>query len=311
MSGAAQGITSLDWLAENSQRRYPLHEDAGLRDSSNSFSIPNDFIVDLVLMVHADSAIDVTLFHVISIGVFGSGVSISIGYNGTTIGTVAIDTATFTRNKTFLFTGSGSFFDAVGKIVIGTLETVVQSAGFFSFDVANGCLEPSVIRPDIRGVSSVKLQNGTDVSDPIQDDIVLQAGRNFMITLVPPPFPGEPSRIVFNAISGEGLNQGCSCDEAADLPCVKTINGILPDNAGNFALLGDDCLTLDAISNGLQLKDECAKPCCGCTELDVLNTTLGTVMTQVLTLENLGSRLEQAIQTLQTNLLLRRGGRTE
>ena len=71
MSGAAQGITSLDWLAENSQRRYPLHEDAGLRDSSNSFSIPNDFIVDLVLMVHADSAIDVTLFHVISIGVFG------------------------------------------------------------------------------------------------------------------------------------------------------------------------------------------------------------------------------------------------
>lgn len=301
MADAQAGIWSVDWLVQNSQRKYPLHEDASITDTTGTMKIPNDFIVDMIWPVHADATVDPTLFHIIGIGVFGTGVTVSIGYNGTIIGSVSIDAATFVRNQTFLIAGTGNFFDSVGKIVIGTLDSIKQFAGSYTFDLANGQLEPTVIKPDVRGVNAIYLKNGTEISDPLQDDLVIQAGERMKIDLV--DIPGEPSRIVFNAVDGLNLNAGCECSENQDLPCVKTINGIQPDTDGDFKLLEDECLKLEGISNGIQLTDACAKPCCGCEELQVVQQTLEFMVQQVTSLENQASRLEAAIQTMEINLL--------
>lgn len=303
---AGEGVWNVDWLNENSQRRYPLAEDATVFDTSGSFTLPDDFIVDAIIPVHADPSIDPSLFHVAAVNIFGAGVTVALGYNGTIIGSIAIDVASFVRNNSYTISCTSPFFDTIGKIVIGSLDTVLQSAGSFSFDLAGARLVPTVIKPDIRGISAIYIDNNGTLSAPIQNDVVLQAGRNFLINVV--SVPGEPDRIVFNAIDGSEMAQGCDCDENSALPCIKTINGIPPDPSGNFTLLGDDCLLLDQIANGIKLNDQCSKPCCGCTELDIVRQTLEFMVTQANSLENLAARLEQELAVTATNLLASKAG---
>lgn len=301
MGNAAQGVWNVGWLNANSQRRYPLSEEANVRDTTDTFSIPNDFIVDLLWPVHADASIDPRLFHIASIAIFGAGVTVAIGYNGTVIGSASIDAAAFQPNTPFFINGTGDFFDTVGKIVIGSLKTVQQSAGSFQFDVANGRIEQTAIKPDLRGVTALYLRNGVETIGPLQDDLILQSGERVLLNLI--KVPGERDRIIINAIDGIGLNEDCNCQENQDLPCIQTINGLGPDEDGNFLLLDDECLKLQAIANGLQLNEECAQPCCGCEELKIVRDTLEFVVQSVQNIENASQRLESAIQTLQINCM--------
>lgn len=302
MAYGAEGVWNVDWLNANSQRRYPLSEDATLVDTSRSFTIPNDFIVDMILPVHADDSVDPTLFHVAAINIFGTGATVALGYNGTIIGSIAIDEASFTQNQTYVVNCTGLFFDSIGKIVIGSLDTVFQSAGAFAFGVADARLVPTVVKPDIRGVNEIYVSTNGVLSAPLSGDFVFEAGTNMLINVV--TTPGEPDRVVFSAINGAEFSQGCDCNENNALPCIQTINGIPPDpTSGDFELLGDDCLLLNGISNGIQLTDQCSKPCCGCTELNIVQQTLEFMVSQVTTLENLASQLEQAIAVTQISLL--------
>jgi hypothetical protein len=258
----------------------------------------------MLLQVHADPSIDPSKFHLLSMTVFGGGVTLTFGYNGVQVGAVTIESASFVRYGLYFFTCTGVLFDTVGKIVVGSLANVMKLSGSYNFTLAAGRLSPTVVRPDVRGVTAIYLKNGTDMSGPIQGDIVLQAGRNFFSSFIQgDETPANPSRITLNAIDGQGLNTPCECDEAANLPCIKTIDGIGPDEEGRFTLLESECIKLNEIANGLQLVNECSKPCCGCEELDIVRETMERVTMQVNSLENLASRLEAAISTLQINLL--------
>jgi len=299
---AVSQVWNVDWLNANSQRHYPISEEATLKDLTGSFTLPKDFLVDLLLPVHSDPSIDPTRFHVKSVGIFGTGVSLALGYNGTAIGSISAEASTFTGNQSFTFEGTGAFFDTVGKVVLGSLDTLLNFAGSYEFDVTGARIEPHAIVPDLRGVSALYLKNGDDTIGPLTGDIVFQAGRNFLMNYVNGP-SGEPDRLVLNAISGEGLNEDCDCGEAASRPCIETINGIGPDDSGDYSLLGDECLELDAIANGLQLTDKCANPCCGCPELEVVETTMQSLVEAVFQLELQASKLETAIITMENVIL--------
>lgn len=303
-------LWNVNWLNANSQRKYPIFEEAGLKDTTGTFEIPNDLIVDLIWPFHLDATIDQSLFHIKAIGVFGAGVTIAIGYNGESIGSVSIDASAFTTNQTYYIQGTGQFYDTLGKIVIGSLDTILNSAGSFQFDVSNARLEPTVVKPDIRGVNAIYVRNGDETSDAIQGDVVFQAGRNFLINF----FTGavdEPDRIVLSAIEGAGLNEDCACGEGASRPCIETINGIGPDSNGDFELIEDDCIKLDAIANGLKIRDDCSKPCCGCDELQVVLDTKGFMEDQTVSLRTLLTRIEAKLNAMETNLLSSKTGTTE
>ena len=307
MPPVPSALWNLEYLNENSQRRYPISEAATLQDVTGTFSIPDDFIVDLMWPIHSDPTIDPTLFHIASIAIFGQGVTLALGYNGTVIANVSVNAATFTRNSVYALQGTGTFYDTVGSIVIGSLTSIMEGAGSYIFDVAGARLEPTVIRPDVRGGSAIYIQNGEDISGPIQGDVVLQAGTNFSLDYVSGL---DSDRIVLNAISGAGLNQVCACKEAAVLPCIKTINQITPDDNGNFTLLGDDCLELNAIAAGIKLVDNCSKPCCDCTELQITEQAAQYLASEVFKMETMISQLTANMQSLQTNLLSSKTGLT-
>lgn len=304
MANVLGGIYNIEWLNANSQRKYPFDDSCSLMDVSGTIQVPNDLIVDFLLPVHVDSTIDPSKFHLLRIATFGLGVSITFGYDGTPIGSISIEISSFSRNQVFYFAGTGTFYDSVGKVTIGSLDNIRRFSGAYDFSLINARLIPRVIIPDIRGVSAISIQNGNDVSDPVTGDVILQAGRNFSIAYVAGDgSPSNPNRFLLNAIEGAGLNTDCTCGEANNGPCIKKINGIAPNSDGEFFLEGSDCVLLDEIANGIQVVDECAKPCCGCSELDVVKTTLQTMVDQVNSLTSLGERLETSVSLLEFNLL--------
>lgn len=296
---------NVDWLNHNEQRSYPLTADATALDVSRVFRLPDDFLVALNLSVHAAVDVDPAKFHLKTVGVYGSGYSVVIGYK-TLSGSIPVASAliardTHTRYAPYRLEGVGDFFDARGTLVIGRLENIDQQpAGQWEFDLEGGRLETDCLRPNIRNVVSLQVENGADVSQRIYGDVVLQAGANMRIT--PVLVYGEDPVLVFDAIEGEGLTAPCAC-ASEDAQPILTINGIGPDADGNFSLAGSACLEVQEIKNGLRLQDTCSEPCCGCKELEAVTSALEQFGRQAATLENFLTSLEGRVSQMELVVL--------
>lgn len=302
-------VWNAEWLNQNSQRHYPIAEGASLKDATGTFSLPLDLIVDLVWPVHAAANVQADRFYVHSVAIFGDGITITLGYHivgnvsGDPIGSVSVARTTHQENQSYFINGIGDFYDSIGKITIGRLDNVLSSGGLYNFELDGARLEPTVVRPNLRGVSAVVLVNGEDRSDPIFGDIEFVAGTN--VRLVPNPNTGGNPQIRIDAIQGAGLNQECDCSDQlpTDASCIRTINGIPPDDAGDFKLLGDECLQLNAADHGIEIVDSCSQACCGCSELEKIVQDLELLMVQVNTLDSLTNKLDSTVNTAMVNLI--------
>lgn len=300
-------IINQEWLNANSMRHYPLSEEASTEDDTGSFKIPDGFLVDMVLPVHATLNLDPSKFHIMQLAIFGTGVNISIGYDGDIACTVSVPLAGFTRNSVFFIQGVGDFSDVLGKVVVGSLATLLTLSGVYDFSVANGRIEASVIVPDIRGLAGLRIRDGDTFSDLIQGDVAFEAGENVRLDVAT---VGVVSVITISAIDGENTIADCECDQGiADRPGIKTLNDVQPDENGNIELVGDDCLEVipspgDAPAelrpNTIGLNDTCSKPCCGCSELETLVDDQQRVRDEVNTLLGVATRLEAAVSAMQS-----------
>lgn len=297
----ALGVWNLEWLNANAGRQYPISQDASGKDLSDSFELPEEFIVDLYLQIPVDMNVLPGKFFIRNIGNYSTGFSVVIAYDAPTgpinVASTLIARAAHTLNKPYRLGGLGDFEDANGVIVIGDLEKIdLQPTGFFEFDLDRGRLEAEVIRPQIRGISALVAVNGADRSERMQYTVELVAGTNFRITAI----PGDVNldilpQIRFDAIEGFGLVEDCLCEDTGLGPPIRTINGVPGDILGNFTMLGSPCLDIDTITNGLQLADTCSQPCCGCEELEKMTEDLDKVLRGARTLEVFVGRLEASV----------------
>jgi hypothetical protein len=284
-------VWNQEWRASNTQRNYPLADDATGLDATGTFTLPQDFLTGLRLAVSAASNTDPTRFYIYSVGVFAAGYAVTVAYDTGSvpelIATVQVPTAGFTRNATFPFTGTGNFYDAAGLLTVGSLDGISSlSPGLFTFAPAATYLDTDAICLVPKAVTALTVINGQDRSAPLTGDIELVAGTN-MNLLVNTSF-GDPT-VTYNAISGAGLNTTCDCEGGTlNLPCITSINGVTgPD----ITITGDICLQVTDTDNGIVLADKCCTPCCGCAELEVLtrdferyrqqSATLAAVLTQL------------------------------
>jgi len=294
------GNWNLQWLNHNSQRSYPFTDAATKKDTSGSITLPDSFIVALYMPVHAALAVEPQRFYIQQVGIFPTGLTVTIGYDDedttqVTVATVNIPTVTHVENRSYAIAGVDDFDDTVGKLVIGNLDEINDVApGLYTFDSTGGALETDCIRPQIRGVTSISVVNSTNSrSERLYGDIELFAGNNMRITAS--QVSGQDPQIRFDAIEGEGLNEECICEEEPEGICIRTINGILPLPDGNFRLLGDDCINVLPITNGVQLEDQCSAPCCGCEELDALVRQIDRFADGAVTLTNFVSDLNSEV----------------
>ena len=295
-------IVNQEWLNQNSVRKYPLSEEATGWDATDTFELPDNFIVDMVLPVHSEAGLDVSRFHVLQVVLFGTGVAVTVGYAGAPVASITVPVQGFSRNTTYFLQGVGDFTDVLGKITIGTLDTILLSAGAYDFDIAGGRIEASIPVPDIRGVQSLRLVEENEETDLIQGDIAFEAGSNTRFDLTEILVGSELVKVLtINAIDGEGTIADCSCDgDIAERPGIKTLSGVGPDSNGNVELIGDDCIAVEPNEgdNKVELQDDCSKPCCGCPELEALIADQQRVRDNVQTIENLAYRLDAAVAAM-------------
>jgi hypothetical protein len=301
------GQWNLEFLNHNAQRSYPLTADATKKDVTESFELPDDFIVGMDIPVSPAMDMETGKFFIRQIGLYASGAQILVSYD-TGSGYVDVASASIPltsefRNKVFALGGIDPFDDIVGKIVIGKITTMqAQPGGLFNFTINDTRLEPQVIRPMIRGISSFVVSDGLgNTSDRLYGDIELIAGSNMQLSTV---VTATEAKIVISALNGEGTITPCVCEgDAATSPCIKSINSVRPTPDGNINLIGDDCLTFEPIENGLKLTDSCCQPCCGCIELETITKDLERFNSERASLTLFINSLAAQVANLNTTVL--------
>jgi hypothetical protein len=308
------GLWNIEWLNQNMSRAYPLVDWATRQDTAGAITLPDDFLVGFYFPISAGVNVAPERFFLKELGVYSLGYTLGIGYDDgvappALAATVSIARSTHTENRSYAVAGTGNFDDCIGTIVIGRLDNIDQlPPGQYTFDLDGAGFEVDCIRPMIRGISSLTVRTGQTSGTRLYGDIVLSAGENMRITA---SGTGGSSTITFSAIDGEGLTDSCTCEDTENTPpCIRTINGIPPTADGNFRLLGDDCLTLSAITNGLQFADTCSKPCCGCEELNAILQQLDRFTDGAKTLQLFVNRLSGEVTQMSQVVLGSRLGDT-
>lgn len=300
------GIWNLEWLNSNSQRSYPLVETASKVDTTGTFTIPDSLILGLYFPIHAGLVAFPERFYIRSLSVFSTGLNIVLGYwdnvSGIAVASATIAFSSHSEYKTYSLIGEGDFLDCAGKIVLGKLDELGSlPAGAYDFTYSAANVDSDAIRLMLRGVSSISLVNGATTTKRLQGDIAFVAGSNML--LESSTVDGVTS-ITFNAIKGEGLTVDCNCEDDDDIPsCIRTINGTPPTDGGDLSFVGDSCLSITTIANGLQLTDTCSKPCCGCTELEAVTTDLVRFGESATSLTNFLNRLEGSVNRMNLTVL--------
>lgn len=303
------GLWNIEWLNLNSQRRYPLADDATVVDDSGSFEIPNDFIVELDIAVPTAIDTNPARFFVRSIGAYATGYSIVVAYQPADdsdpidVATGSVPRAGFTRNRVCPLGGITPYEDITGKVVIGRLDNIDdQPPGIWTFTLDSARLDPDAVRPMIRGVSSIICVNGDQESAPLVGDIRLVAGGNTRLETI--LVSGEDPVIRISAISGEGTVADCICEgDTAPTEPIKQINGVVPTAGGDLAVVGSACIAVEAIPNGIRISDTCAAPCCGCKELERITTDLEAFGSQAASVTAFTDQLRTEVNTMSLIVL--------
>lgn len=300
------GNWNLQWLNHNSQRSYPLTERATKVDNSTppAIRLPDSFLVALYFPVHVGLDVLPDKFYLRSVLLTATGYNLTIGYDdggdGYDVAVTNIVRSSHVPNRTYALIGLDNFADCVGQVVIGPLDEISQlPVGFYEFTPEAGALESDTIRPMIRGISSLRVRNGTEYSERLYGHITLVAGTNMRLTVANNIV--EPT-ITFAAISGENLNENCVCDVPDTGECIRCINGVCSGD-GTFTFDQGSCLQITPNTNGLTFTNTCAEPCCGCQELDALKTQIDRFSDGVNTLQNFITRLSAEVTQMSMTVL--------
>jgi hypothetical protein len=300
----AWGDWNVNWLGQNANRAYPLAVDATRADASGTFLLPDDFLVGLYFPVPLGAEVVPERFFLRSLAVYPSGAAIGVAYDDGTadppiVASAAVARSGHVENRDYALPGAGGFADATGRVAVGRFEGLDGlPAGRFLFDYAGGKLDADCVRPQLGGLAAILVPDGAGGWTRLTGEVELEAGTNARISLTR---VGDVARVRVDAISGEGLDDSCACEGTG--PPIRTINGIPPTPAGEFSLLGDDCLTITPRANGLRLSDRCSRPCCGCPELESLTGQVKLLNSAGATLGGFVSRLDREVSSLVVNAL--------
>lgn len=295
-------VVNQEWLNRNSLRNYPFRENARLNpvdaqgNRLTDIRVPNYFIVDCVLTIPGPLVVDVYLSQMARVAnlvtlTFTDDAALNVA-------TLAIDTAQHSPNQVYSIAGTGTYSDVRGRIVIGDLDTfdVDLPDGLYDFMLEDGAFEATVIRPDIRGVRSLQVDQDSALSALIFGHVKLVEGSNIRLTYLE-----AYNAIRIDAIAGSGLNEECDCPEF-EAQCVRLINGIPIEEA---EIIGDgQCVSVTTEGNRIVISDTCSEPCCGCPELEFITTNLQVLDATVSNLESYAHQLHQRISEFVTTFVL-------
>lgn len=294
-------VLNIEWLNQNSQRAFPFRENSSLVASNDdTFRLPNYIFVDFVLSMPADVSTQVYLASMMVVGEFVSFMFMDGANN--LICSLAVKFTQHTTYQGYNIIGSTSqYSDVRGKVVLGDLSKFRDDVvdGTYTFTLESAEFEPCVVRPDLRGVRTITLTDGSIDSEPITGRIKMRAAGNARLT-----YDAATNAIIFSALSpaNGSYNEECDCNDYLVPTPIRTINGIPIEDV---EIAGDGkCVEVVKEGNKLIIKNTCSTPCCGCTELEFIKTNTDLVTSNLSRLETYYSRLNERLEQFITNALL-------
>lgn len=285
-------VENLEYLNLNSFRSYPIKEGMSRTSVDNLFVIPNDLIVDCVLSASSDVT---KRFYISRVSSLISQVIIDISDSSDTfVGNFVIDVASHTLYQQYNLLPGNLYSGANGRLVVGSLTNLQQQpSGIFLFTLATAELEARVSVPTQSGISQVTFKNISGDEFSVTGNVNIQARVNLKFT-----YEAGTNTVWVDAGEDLGLNRLCTAEE---IP-ITTINGVSPDEYGNFILDFSDCLTITVLpsNDGLLLNDVCCKPCIGCEEIGTLTDRVVALETDLLTLRTYYVDLNQMYENFRT-----------
>lgn len=254
-------VVSTDWLNQNAYRAYPLRDGVSGVSSSTSWAIPWSLIVDVSIYVPLD--ISPTEVFISEIAITGSVVKISFSDASETIATCIFDYVDHQNNETYPIRGAGTNANNIYGRLTGGFISIDQAEivpGTHQFNFSSAALSTICTRPSPVSVTSLVV-----AGQPIRGDIQLLGGRGVSISS-----SGNEITIAADIESSLSLSD-CGCEDSID-NCIKTINGVEPDENGNVNIEGVDCVNVvnDFPSHQIILSDTCSQPCCDCEGLEIM-----------------------------------------
>jgi len=266
-------MNTLDFHNENSLRSYPVKDGLSRESVDGLFTIPNDFLVDMVLAVSAEAS---QQFYISKLTNTNDTVLITVSDSSNVVaGSFNIQLANHQPGNDYTFTPSETYIGANGKCTVwetAGMRAAPLGSHTFTKQATELCMR--VVVPCLIAVKRLTFVDTNRLQQTLTGNVTVEAESNLR-------FRYENSQLYMDAGEGLGLNKDCTRLP----PPIRTINGVEPDPNGDFVIVPADCSALEPITNGLLMKDTCAKPCMGCSELSELTDRAAAVETDLLKLK--------------------------
>ena len=162
---------------------------------------------------------------------------------------------------------TGSFADMTGQIVIGIANSMAGLAGDWLFLYTATPLNITVVDEGMTQFRSLQVGDKR-----YYGNVVLREGPGVVIT---PMWDAgtQTTTLVLSAstLGRPNLTPGTAINTPEDLlqavtqyygVPITTINNVAPDDKGNMTLNGAECVSVIAVTGGIQVSNPCGKPCC-------------------------------------------------
>ena len=279
---------NLDWLNSNSLRNYPIKDDLGRVSVDGLFTIPNSLIVDMTVCApQTSNAVYISRIKYGSTSLF---IELSVG--NTVFGSFQTSLPLADYNTDITLTPSPSFPGASGIITIGSADELVGLPfGDFKFEATSTSLLMRIYSPGPQGLSWISFTDVKGNANTYTGNVTVIGNSNIQ-------FRDNGGVVYVDAGEGLGLNKLCT-----DAPKpILTINGVAPDNAGNFSLIADTCVSISDAQYGVVISNPCGEPCLGCDAIASLTTQVNRLESSILDIRNFSINLQTVI-TQVTNLM--------
>lgn len=286
-----------EWFDQNADRAYPLADGVSRLDVDGRL-LDNSFLVDARIAAPANYLS--TKFYIHTISSFGHGLVVTIGVDGIgDVASVTVPLAGFQDFTAYTLAPLPGHPDVGGTLVFGHEAALLAASGNnFTFLPAATQLLPTVIFPAAPAVTSITIIDAFGAEQRLTGAVVLQAGANAALLV-------NGQDLEFSMEDGVVLEDPCACrDTGGNLrTAIKSINGVTPDLNGELTIQGVGCLQIDAGTNELKLRDNCAQPCCGTPEVQLLQDAARNIDQFMSQQANKSAELEAVLRALQAYLV--------
>ena len=299
-------VENIEWLNQNLLRAYPLREDADFTPllpsgaRATGLRLPTCLVTDFSFTVAFDDA-DGSVPELTGVTHAADGFSFELSLGGTVLATRSATISGHKVNQVYPLVGQGDNADCGGWLVLGDLERAAEELpeGVYRFAPGQLPFEVSTLRMAPRGVRSITAvgKYGLRTYAPLYGNVRIIAGQDMTVRN-----DSANNAIWLQAESKTGYERTEPCDCGAESTRrVRLINGMAAEEVQIVGASGCMSVTDDTSRHLVKIADTCSTPCCGCAELNFVESAIATINKSLATLNGYAEALRARVAELKSN----------